>query len=94
MSGSGDPVVFDAARRAVEDHCERVGLPASVEQIHHQGIYRVRRRVVGEPRVSVVIPTGGSAGRVRGQTWTFVVEAVRSVVSTSTYPNLRDRRRG
>jgi GT2 family glycosyltransferase len=88
VSGAGNPAVFAAARRAIEEHCERIHLPATVEQIHPEGIYRVRRRVRGQPLVSFVIPTRGSIGILRGQPRTFVVEAVRSILAKSSYPNL------
>jgi GT2 family glycosyltransferase len=51
-------------------------------------VYRIHRRVVGEPLVSIVIPTGGATGAVRGATRTFVVEAIRSIVDRSTYRNI------
>lgn len=88
VSGSGNPAVYTAARRALEQHCERVGIPGTVEQTDPQGIYRVRRQVRGRPLVSLVIPTRGSAGSVRGRPRTFVVEAVRSIIEQSTYDHL------
>ena len=79
---------FDAGVRAVADHCQRVGIDATVEHTEHDGCYRVVRRVADPPLVSVVIPTRGSAGRVWGVSRVFVVDAVRSLLEHSTYTNL------
>jgi glycosyltransferase involved in cell wall biosynthesis len=48
----------------------------------------VRRHVTSTPLISVVIPTRGSAGIVRGSQRVFVIEAVRSILERSTYSNL------
>lgn len=85
---STKPYAFEAGQRAVQDHCDRVGIDAVVESDEHLGTYRVRRRMPGEPLVSVVIPTRGSSGRVWGIERCFVVEAVRSLVETATYDNV------
>ena len=87
-SGPHKPWAFEAGRRAVADHCERMGIDADVLATDHEGCYRVARRVRGEPLVSVVIPTRGSSGRVWGMTRTFVVDAVRSIVERSTHQRL------
>jgi GT2 family glycosyltransferase len=79
------PYAFEAGRRAVAAHCQRVGVDASVEMLPYTGYHRLRRRVNGRPSVSVVIPTAGAKGRVGGIERTFVVEAVRSIVERSTY---------
>ena len=90
VSASSDakPWAFAAGRRAVADHCARIGIPGHVESSAHEGIYVVDRSTPppDPPLVSVVIPTRGSHGRVWGHTRSFVVEAVRSIVETSTYP--------
>jgi len=75
------PDAYDAGRRAVADHLARTGVDATVEPGSHDGIYRIRRTVVGTPTVSVVIPTGGSTGRVWGRTRAFVHDAVASLVA-------------
>jgi GT2 family glycosyltransferase len=76
---------FDAGVRAVSDHCERVGIAATVERSAVDGVYRVRRRLPApQPSVSVVIPTRGSSGAVWGVERVHVVEAVRSIVERSS----------
>ena len=88
-SGIGaKPYAIDAGRRAIQEHCDRIGLDAVVESKEPPGTYRVRRRVVDPPKVSVIIPTRGSSARVWGVERCFVVEAVRSLIDRGTYENL------
>ncbi len=79
--------VFDAARRALADHLERTGVAGAVEQVHPVGIYRIHRQLKSPPLVSIIIPTRGSRGLIRGVSRVMIVDAVRSVVELSTYPN-------
>jgi GT2 family glycosyltransferase len=81
---SAKPHAYEAGRRAVADHLERIGIDATVEHGALPGLYRPRRVVHGRPTVSVVIPTGGSTGRVWGRTRIFVHEAVASMVRSAT----------
>jgi GT2 family glycosyltransferase len=79
------PYAHAAGLRAVADHCDRVGIPAEVEMLDYQGYHRLRRRVGGRPRVSVVMPTAGSSDRVWGRTRTFVVDALRDLMERASY---------
>jgi len=87
-STEAKPYAVEAGRRAVEEHCARVGIPATVEAQEPPGNYRVRRRLEGRPLVSIIIPTRGSSGRVWGVERCFVIEAVRSIVEHATYDNV------
>ena len=91
-SAAGEPgakqYAVDAGRRAVEDHCRRVGIEASVEHLAQPGAYRVRRVVRGDPLVSVVIPSRGSSGVVHGVRRNHLLHALRSVTKNSSYENL------
>ena len=83
------PYAYDSGRRAVQAHCDRIGLDATVEHGRVPGVYRVRRNLPADaPLVSVIIPTRGSRGRVWGVERCFVIECVRSLLQLSTYPNL------
>lgn len=88
VSGSANPAVYQAARQAIEEHCERIGFPGRVEQTDPLGVYRVHRQLPRTPLVSVVIPTRGSSGVVFGAERVFVQDAVRSILERSTYPHL------
>lgn len=80
--------VFDAAVRALREHLNRIGMDADVEQIRDDGAYRIHRQLRAEPVVSVVIPTRGSHGVIRGSERCMVVETVRDVIEKSTYENV------
>ena len=47
---------FSAGVRAIEAHLGRLGIEAAVLRGSHDGTYRVKERVLGEPLVSIVIP--------------------------------------
>ena len=84
----GDPSVkpyaYDAGRRAVAEHCVRVGIDAAVELGHVPGNYQVRRNIPDDASISVAIATKGDAGRVWGIERRHVVETVCSVVASSS----------
>lgn len=80
------PYAYDAGVRAVQSHCDRVGIDAVVERGAFDGVYRLRRRRP-DAMVSVIVPTRGTRREVWGRERTLVVEAVRSIVERSTYPS-------
>ncbi len=47
---------FEAGRKAIEAHYERVGLEAKVESLQEHGFYKTTFAVKGNPKVSIVIP--------------------------------------
>ncbi len=86
LGGGAKPWAFEAGQRAVQAHCERVGLPARVEfEPADRDILHLRPALERHPTVSIVIPTGGTAGEVGYKRVVLVNHCVRSIVSTSTY---------
>lgn len=79
------PYAWDAGVRAVQDHLDRVGIPARVEKGERPGRYVVHREPDLITPVSVVIPTRGSRGLVWGSERVMVLEAVRSVRAHSRH---------
>lgn len=79
------PYAWDAGVRAVQDHLDRVGIPARAEKGERPGRYVVHREPDPITPVSVVIPTRGSRGLVWGSERVMVVEAVRSVRARSQH---------
>ena len=60
------PWAFEAGKRAVQAHCDRIGIQAEVERdLDQPGVYHLEPRLSREPRVSVVIPTNGQTREVR-----------------------------
>jgi GT2 family glycosyltransferase len=82
------PWAFEAGRRAVQAHCERIGLQARVERDEKDpGIYHLEPELTDEPLVSIVIPTNGQRREVRYQEVALVGHCVRSIVASSSYEN-------
>lgn len=73
---------------AVIDHCRRTGIDAECSNQRSPGVVDVIRRPAGTPRVAVIIPTRGTTTTVFGRERVMVVEAVRSLVTKSAYPNM------
>jgi O-antigen biosynthesis protein len=84
----GHPNADAQAVRAVESHCERIGLTAAVTKLALPGTYRAQPAVLGEPKVSIIMPTGGARRRVWGRERVLATAAVRSVLGKSSYKNL------
>jgi GT2 family glycosyltransferase len=82
------PWAFEAGTRAVQAHCERIGLEAVVERdLEDHGVYHLEPRLTREPSVSIVIPTNGQTREVRYEEIVLVENCVRSIVADSTYSN-------
>jgi GT2 family glycosyltransferase len=90
-AGAGEeakPWAFEAGTRAVQAHCERIGLPAEVKRdLDVPGVYHLHPRLRREPLVSIVIPTAGGSREVRFQQVVLIEHCLRSIVETSTYGN-------
>jgi GT2 family glycosyltransferase len=88
-AGGGEdakPWAFEAGTRALQAHCERIGLPARVERdLDHPGVYNLQQELDRRPPVSIIIPTVGQRRRVRFEETVLVTHCVRSIVETSTY---------
>lgn len=88
--GIGEAVDLPAGERAdraaavVEASLRRDGVDATVTPAG--GVREVVYRPMGEPLVSIIIPTRGGNDRVAGRDRAFVVEAVRGIVERTTWP--------
>ena len=74
------PDAYLRGAAAVADHLARSGVRATVEPGAFPGVYRIRRAVNGRPKVSVIMPTRGSRGRVWGVERIFAHAAIESVL--------------
>jgi GT2 family glycosyltransferase len=90
-AGGGEeakPWAFEAGTRAIQAHCERIGLPAKAEREEaFPGVYHLQPRLQREPPVSIVIPTAGKSREVRYENVVLATHCLRSIVETSTYEN-------
>lgn len=83
------PAAYDAGRRALEDHCKRVGIDATVRSLPHSpGSYSVRRTPRSHPVVSIVMPTAGSKRRLWGVETRLPTNAARRALEVSSYPQI------
>lgn len=82
------PWAFEAGRKAVQAHCRRIGLAATVERdLENAGVYHLEPELTSEPPVSIVIPTRGTVREIRYRQVGLVSHCVRSIVEKSTYEN-------
>lgn len=90
-AGAGEeakPWAFEAGARAIQAHCERIGMQAVVERdLSDPGLYHLQPKLGEEPLVSIVIPTAGQTREIRYEQTTLVHNCVRSIVEVSTYGN-------
>ncbi|MEW6332647.1 MAG: glycosyltransferase, partial [Thermodesulfobacteriota bacterium] len=49
--------VMVADQRAIRDFLEREGIDAEVHAAEHAHFFRVQRRIIGNPKISIIIPT-------------------------------------
>jgi GT2 family glycosyltransferase len=82
------PYAYESAARALAEHAERVGLDVEVVEQTPRGYFRLVRVHREHPLVSIVIPTRCSRGVVWGVERVMVLEAVRSIVERSSWPEL------
>jgi GT2 family glycosyltransferase len=82
------PWAFEAGSRAVQAHCDRIGLPARVDRdAEDPGVLHLEPQLGRKPPVSIVIPTAGQRREVRFESAVLVVNCVSSIVARSTYEN-------
>ena len=83
-SGQAKPWALTAAHRALVDHVTRETLDADVLDGAVQGLFRVRYRIRGTPRVTIVIPTDGRIRDVNGRRLDLLANAVSSIATIQT----------
>ena len=82
-----DPVALDSTTTALETHLAATG-GGEVRSVGVDGVHDTRRLVVGEPLISIVIPSRGIHSVIDGESRCYVLDAVRSIVEKSTYTNV------
>lgn len=76
---------LDDVRAALEQHLAATG-GGSVVSVSETGVHTTRRPLVGEPLVSIVIPTRGQYTPA-GNGHSYLLSAIESIVERTTYPN-------
>ena len=80
------PYTIESGRRAVAEHCERIGLNADVTSTTG-GYVHVKRKVTQDKKVSIIIPTRGDRKRIWGVDSCLVTNAIESILEKSSYRN-------
>lgn len=73
------PYTMEAARKALTEHLERIGLQGEVMNSTIPSTYRIQYEIVGEPLISIVIPTMDHVDDLR--------KCVESIRDKSTWKN-------
>lgn len=84
---SAKPAAHRAAVRAVQEHCTRVGVDATVDLMPNMYL-DVRRNLTWAPKVSIVIPSRGSQGRIGESQVVLVENCVESILTSSSYAEI------
>lgn len=54
--GTAKPYAYEAGIKAIQDHINGLGLKGTVEQGNTLGTYKINYEVIGNPKVSIIIP--------------------------------------
>lgn len=73
------PQTHERTRRALEEALARRGLEGSVEDEFYHSVFRAKLEIVGNPKVSVVIPTGGNPASLK--------RCIQSIQTLTTHRN-------
>ncbi|MBD2771545.1 glycosyltransferase family 2 protein [Iningainema tapete] len=76
-----------AARKALQEMIDRSPYPGRVEQTSSPNYYRVRRDIIGQPLVSIIIPSAGKKIVTPTGEQCLLENCIRSIKQRSTYPN-------
>jgi GT2 family glycosyltransferase len=78
--------VTAAACRALSERLDRMGRRGHVTASDFKGCFRVQQEIVGEPLVSIVIPTAGRSASIRGKVVDLLASCLRGIRSRTDYP--------
>jgi O-antigen biosynthesis protein len=81
------PWAYAAAQRALADMVNRSSYPGRVEAGPRAGFHRIRREIIGNPLISIVIPSAGTLVETPSGTVCGVETCIRSIRDRSTYRN-------
>lgn len=77
------------AQQVLQSALDRSDYPGSVELISKRPVlFRVRRQILNEPLISILIPSAGVYAEVKGDRTCLLVQCIRSIRQRSTYQNI------
>ncbi|MBP0022352.1 MAG: glycosyltransferase family 2 protein [Cyanobacteria bacterium SBLK] len=83
----GKPQAFQRGKKALESMLERSQYEGIVEETNMAGVFRVRRQLKAEYKVSIVIPSAGKQVREEEKTMCLLEKCIGSILEKSTYRN-------
>jgi GT2 family glycosyltransferase len=78
-SGSAKPYAYKAAKKAIKDSLDRRKIEAEVLDGPSLGFYRVKYKIMGNPKVSIIIPT---RDKVK-----ILQKSIQSIIGKTEYDN-------
>jgi GT2 family glycosyltransferase len=85
---SAKPEAHNRATAAIQNYLDSTGRPGKVENGPSSGFHRVRFKIQGDPKVSIVIPSACRPMEIKGKQSWLALECVASIRRSSTYKNL------
>ena len=79
MSSDAKPYAYEAAKKVIRNYLESKGVKATVEDSMILGVYKITYEVVGNPKVSIIIPNKDHKKDLKN--------CVDSILNKSTYNN-------
>ena len=73
---------LESGRRAIQDHCDRMGIDSMVTLSDHPGFFSHQRHPQKAHRLSVVIPTAGKRTMIGGDERYLVMNVISSLLAT------------
>ncbi len=81
------PWAYEAAQRALTDMVARSPYPGRVEAGARAGFHRIRREIIGNPLISIVIPSAGQTITTETGCLCLLEQCLQSIRDRSTYRN-------
>ena len=81
------PEAWQAGKRAIEEYLSGIGEPGVVERANAGGCQRVRYKIRGTPKISIIIPSTCKPALVRSRRTTLVEHCIASIRTRTSYPN-------
>jgi len=79
------PYALENTRRVLQEHADRIGMDADVVPGLATSLFHVRRRILGSPLVTLLIPTAGRTAERRGEIVDLLPEAIQAIVDKTTW---------
>ncbi|WP_204105073.1 MULTISPECIES: glycosyltransferase [Spirulina sp. CCY15215] len=83
----GKPDAFQTGKKALESMLERSHYPGFVAETEMAGVFRLRRQLQAESKISIIIPSAGKQIKEAGKSICLLENCLQSIQEKSTYRN-------